>query len=1477
MAPIVADPERLREEYLRLAAQERDLHERVRLLEAETSALRGASHRAKVELKDVRRRLREAHASLNAYRAENRRLKADLQRVRASTSMRVGRAVVKPGVILRRSVGRLSASLRPTSPTPPGPFDVPASTTGAPTSGTARTAATPAPPAVRPRSELSGEELVSRFVEGGAPDDLHAALSRLWYQEGHIRRPAGLVAEHADVIAALDPEAGLLARQIAAAGRVLERGWAVPPRSTGPVYLPERGRVMYCVHSTPVFDSNGYSIRTGGIAGGLRRNGVDVVAVARAGYPWDGPTGSGVPRKRTVRRLDGVDYVHNPARGLGASSLEEFLDEAADTVVREARLLRPATIHAASDAQTALPALVAARRLGVPFVYEVRGLWEVTAASTRPGWETSERYALQVALETLVATEADAVLAITSQVADVLVGRGVDRERIRVVPNAVDPELVLPLPRDASLRAAAAVRPDVPCIGFAGSIVAYEGLDVLVDAMRILLDRGHDAQVVIAGSGAAEADLRARVAELDLGESVHLLGRIPHDDVARLVSMFDVMVCPRPSLPITELVSPLKPLESFAAQKAVVLSDVAPHIDLAGPAQERALLARAGDPVSLADRLEELILDEDRRRELGRRARLWVGDERTWRIVCRGVVEAYAEAQTRSRALGRGRPLAGLRIGVIADEFTTRTLEGSVDVVPIDRERWPGQVDGLDLLLVESAWKGNCGQWHRGVGYYSDEDHADLAALIAACREAAVPVVFWNKEDPVHTQRFRKTAAMCDAVFTVDASLVPQYREWAAEGPNRAVAALPFFAQPLIHNPLPSDRPYEPTAAYAGTYYGERYPDRTQALSELLEGARSVGLAIYDRQLNEPDSPYSFPATLQPFVRGGLPYAEVLETYRSHLAHLNVNSVTESPTMFSRRVVEIAASGGVVLSGPARGIEECLGDAIPLAADRDDAAAWLRWWAEDGRARLEEAWRQMRAVHRAHTASAAMVLLARTAGIATAAEPFPSYGLVTEALTQTGVDAALRQSCLPALIQVTGAPPPRALATALRDAGIEVLEAGESPTGRVPWLGLLDDRAGRTYYEDLLLCTRFGAWNRLEPTEPTPDGSPGALVSLVVGAPRSSAGLVRADLLPAHGGLQAALLAEQHGALSVVFPTARPPATGPAGSSLAVRERPGVLLVAGHDLKFLEPAFPTIEAAGTKILVDAWSSHTDHEEEVSTELLSTADAVLCEWGLGNAVWYSNHVRPDQRLVVRVHSQELRTPHLRRMSHANVDAYVFVSELVRRAAIVSHGIPQDKTVVVPNMVDVDGLALPKLAEAAKTIGFVGMVPQTKRLDLALDVLEAVLREDPGYRLNVRGRRPEEYPWMLARPTEMAFYDEQFRRIDALQEVHPGSVVLTPQGDDMAEWYRGVGSVISVSDFESFHLTIAEGVASGARPAVLVWPGADLVYPRRWLASSVGEMAQLILRGDGGAQPSDVSRMARDLVATHLLDLVSRPRG
>ena len=1423
----------------------------------ELKALKGKGNERKIahlleERKDLKRRISSAHDALQAERVKNERLgkendqlRKKLIALRQSKTMRLGKAIAAPAKYANKAMSD------------PSDFasDVARSARKAGRRlGKAATSNLRMMQRGSRDSEPSKESSTSRGFEANSASGVtpkhtgvESTLNRLWFGEGHISAAADFVLENYDAFENASEKGKSLAQRVLGANRIRENGIVLPARTDQCAYVAEPSRVMYCVNQTPIFNSNGYSTRTRGVVEGLAGVGLDPVVVARSGYPWDSKADRNKPGQRRYERvLNGNVYVHTPGGNLNRDPLDEYFQVAADAFVREAKLNRPSLIQSASNFRTALPALIAARRVGIPFVYEVRGLWELTEASAKPGFHGTERFQLMRDLETLVAKEADHVLAITSQVADELVDRGVPRERIAIAPNAVDTKRFLPLPEDTHYKKSKGIQPSVPVIGFAGSLVQYEGLDLLIKASERLGADGIDHRVVIAGSGASEKDLR-KLAAASPNARVRFLGRLAQSEIPRLMSTFDIVACPRHSQLITELVSPLKPLESFSSGIATILSDVAPNVDLAGPADApRAALFEAGNVDSLVEELRVLIVDPEKRGELGRSARLWALENRTWQSVAAGMISAHEEARrSLSRTAKACRKTTQLKVAVIADEFTRTTLRGSFDVTLLKRQGWEDQFDEekFDLVFVESAWEGNGGEWHRGVGYYSDDESAELRSILMLARDRDIPSMFWNKEDPVHFARFAPNAALFDHVFTTDANMIPRYA--SIEGSRiKTIAALPFYAQPEIHNPLPGSRTFEKTFAYAGTYYGERYADRSKGLDKLLQTAQKRGLAIYDRQAGNPDSPYKFPARYESDVRGSLPYEEVIASYSSHLAQLNVSSVTNSPTMFSRRVIEIPACGGIVLSSPGRGIAETLGSNIPASDNVDDIDAWMLEWASSPEGRLDEIWRQMRTIYRSHTTITELAIACRTAGIPVEGMTLPSYSVEVNGDVDGVLDSVLLQSVRPTSIsgELSEQQKQRII-----DAGIRLTSADNSGTD---YSALVSECLPRTYFEDLLLCSLFGDWD--------------AIVPLASADFDNATGVVR-EIDPSSvepKSLRRRGVSSPMRVLGVHLPPTRMVEDGRDGHELVRSLKPGAkIIVAGHDLKFAGSLIDELQANGFEVLIDKWESHTKHDEERSLAILGQADAVFCEWGLGNAVWYSNHVEPHQKLVVRVHSQELFRPYLKQIATSSVDKFIFVGELIRSAAVISHGVPRAKTIVIPNPVDTDALALPKTKEAEFGIGFVGIVPRSKRLDRALDVLEELQKTDTRFHLRIKGKTPEDYPWMANRPDEMEFYRTQYKRIEDMNQKRPGSVIFDGYGEDMADWYRNVGFVISTSDFESFHLTLADGAASEATSGSIAWPGADLIYPIDWLAATPKGVAELLLNRQSA------KKQDRDFVIEH----------
>jgi len=417
-------------------------------------------------------------------------------------------------------------------------------------------------------------------------------------------------------------------------------------------YTPVQGRVLYLLHNSLPYSSGGYATRAHGFAMALQRAGLDPICMTRPGYPHD-TAGDHIGKELPAEdEIDGLPYrrIFSPSRkGLSGPP---YMAKAADALCEAIEEYRPAGIIAASNFLTALPACVAARRYGLPFIYEVRGFWEVTRLSREPGYVETSNYKLQVFFETQVAKAADHVLTLTGPMREELIERGIDGDTVTLAPNACNPEHFSPRPRNAELAERLGIPEDVPVIGYIGSFVQYEGLEHLVEAAVQLRDRGHDFRLMLVGSENASGNDRGpiteeiwRIAEeAGLGGRLILPGRVPHSEVDAYYSLIDIAPFPRKPQPVTEMVSPMKPLEAFAMEKAVVVSSVKAlkemvQDDLIG------LVFEKGNITAMADVLARLIEDPALRTRLGKAGRAWVEKERTWQSTAQTALADLAARQ----------------------------------------------------------------------------------------------------------------------------------------------------------------------------------------------------------------------------------------------------------------------------------------------------------------------------------------------------------------------------------------------------------------------------------------------------------------------------------------------------------------------------------------------------------------------------------------------------------------------------------------------------------------------------------------------------------------------------------------------------------------------------------------------------------------------------------------------------------------
>ncbi|WP_449465781.1 glycosyltransferase [Stenotrophomonas humi] len=241
-------------------------------------------------------------------------------------------------------------------------------------------------------------------------------------------------------------------------------------------------------------------------------------------------------------------------------------------------------------------------------------------------------------------------------------------------------------------------------------------------------------------------------------------------------------------------------------------------------------------------------------------------------------------------------------------------------------------------------------------------------------------------------------------------------------------------------------------------------------------------------------------------------------------------------------------------------------------------------------------------------------------------------------------------------------------------------------------------------------------------------------------------------------------------------------------------------------------------------------------------LIEWADVIIAEWALGNAVYYAANKRPSQKLYVRLHAQERRTNYPERIDYSRVDAIVFVGRHILQECLEKFEIPKEKCIVIGNLVDVERFRHAKFGGAEFVLGMIGIAPQSKRLDLALDTLELLLQRDPRYTLRVKGANPAAIPWLWARTSDRHHYESIFERINSGPLRY--KVIFDPPGADVHHWLKQVGTLLSPSDHESFHMAVAEGAASGAVPIVWSWAGSKEIYPEFPSVDTPAQAADLI---------------------------------
>ena len=377
--------------------------------------------------------------------------------------------------------------------------------------------------------------------------------------------------------------------------------------------------ILYLAASCLPYHISGYTARTQALLNALSEKNAPVVALTRTGYPWDRRDrlqNASLP----AHKVDKVTYHHIPHPGR-LKQVAHYALSAAVEIEKFARSMEIGRIHAASNHVNALPGLIAARRMGIPFHYEMRGLWELSRASRYPDFYNSPAFQLGLELEKFAAVNADQLFTISGQLAEYAAQHwGISREKIEILPNCLTAELAEESP-------AANVQPNL--LGYAGSLVEYEGLDVLLESLAQLRKQGMALTLRIVGDGEARERLEKLASTLGLHEQVHFLGRMAPEMAREKLRECSAVCLPRKPYEVCRIIPPFKLVESMAMGKPVLVPDLPIFHEELGELAD-GWTFEPGNATSLAELLKMRLTDKNSLQEQGRKLRLKALATRQW-------------------------------------------------------------------------------------------------------------------------------------------------------------------------------------------------------------------------------------------------------------------------------------------------------------------------------------------------------------------------------------------------------------------------------------------------------------------------------------------------------------------------------------------------------------------------------------------------------------------------------------------------------------------------------------------------------------------------------------------------------------------------------------------------------------------------------------------------------------------------------
>ena len=436
--------------------------------------------------------------------------------------------------------------------------------------------------------------------------------------------------------------------KFSAANKIVNKGLKIKMPNIRKIESKNNTIIYHASQSMP-HTSSGYAIRTHGLVSALNNQQLDVQTILRHGYPLDRNdfAAKKIPKRE---KIDNVMYhfshseiereLINYQDVYNFTNLEKYLRRAISNIVTNAELLKPEIIHSASNFVVGMAGAKAAKELGIPSIYEIRGFWHLTQSTKRDGYEGSDHYKLTERLEIETAKMSDHVFTITQALKDILVENGVSEKKISILPNAIDSQKFSITKKDKRLEKDLDFQNKV-VIGYIGSFVRYEGLNLLLEACAILRNKIGDCfRLLLVGDGDEMQNLRNLSRFLHLEDVVRFTGRVEHHEVNRYYSLIDIAPLPRKGFRVCELVSPLKPFEAMATGKVLITSSVKALAEIIVDG-ETGFVFEKDNAEDLAEKLHLVISDDELRRQIGINAKKWVTENHSWDVISKRVIDVY--------------------------------------------------------------------------------------------------------------------------------------------------------------------------------------------------------------------------------------------------------------------------------------------------------------------------------------------------------------------------------------------------------------------------------------------------------------------------------------------------------------------------------------------------------------------------------------------------------------------------------------------------------------------------------------------------------------------------------------------------------------------------------------------------------------------------------------------------------------------